>query len=129
MAPPPRFVGVAIEHESTAQADAAKALRAAAKVEQLIGKLKRFKRVAMRCEKTKLSFASLVAWAFAIISVKSVHMAWDRIRPQAEIRDPLWLIWKRMLQSRRSRSTSQLSRLSVSASYFVLIQVAPFGCT
>jgi transposase len=45
------------------------------KVEQLIGKLKRFKRVAMRCEKTKLNFASVVAWAFAIILVKSVHMA------------------------------------------------------
>jgi hypothetical protein len=85
IAVPPRFVGVAIEHESTAQADAAKALRAAAKVEQLIGKLKRFNRVAMRCEKTKLSFASLMAWAFAIILVKFVHVAWDRIRPKPVI--------------------------------------------
>jgi transposase len=46
-----------------------------AKVEQLIGKLKRFKRVALRCEKTKRSFASVIAWAFAIILVKSVHTA------------------------------------------------------
>jgi len=45
-----------------------------AKVEQLIGKMKRFKRVAMRCEKTKLNFASIVAWAFAIILGKSVYM-------------------------------------------------------
>jgi hypothetical protein len=29
----------------------------------------------MRCEKTKLNFASVVAWAFAIILVKSVHTA------------------------------------------------------
>jgi transposase len=46
-----------------------------ARIEQLIGKLKRFKRVAMRCEKTKVSYASIVALAFAIILVKSVHTA------------------------------------------------------
>ena len=37
-----------------------------ARIEQLIGKLKRFKRVAMRCEKTKTDYASIVAVAFEI---------------------------------------------------------------
>jgi hypothetical protein len=45
------------------------------RIEQLIGKLKRFKRVAMRCEKTKNNYASIVAVAFAIILIKSVHRA------------------------------------------------------
>ena len=44
-----------------------------ARIEQLIGKLKRFKRVTMRCEKTKTNYASIVAWAFAMILIKSVH--------------------------------------------------------
>ena len=34
-----------------------------ARVEQLIGKMKRFKRIALRCEKTKRNFASFVALA------------------------------------------------------------------
>ncbi len=46
-----------------------------ARVEQLIGKLKRFKRIAMRCEKTERNFGSLIAWAFVIILIKSVHTA------------------------------------------------------
>ena len=46
-----------------------------ARVEQLIGKLKRFKRIAMRCEKTKRNYASLIALAFVIILIKSVHTA------------------------------------------------------
>ena len=45
------------------------------RIEQLIGRLKRFKRVAMRCEKTKTNYSSIVAWAFAIILVESVHTA------------------------------------------------------
>ena len=44
-------------------------------IEKCIGKLKRFKRVAMRCEKTKQNYASIVALACGFISIKSVHMA------------------------------------------------------
>ena len=46
-----------------------------ARIEQAVGKLKRFKRVALRCEKTKRKFASIVALATAFILVKSVHTA------------------------------------------------------
>jgi transposase len=44
-----------------------------ARIEQLRGKLKRFKRVAMRCEKTKASYASIVAVAPAFTLIKSIH--------------------------------------------------------
>ena len=47
-----------------------------ARVEQLIGKLKRFKRIARRCEKTKRNYASLIARAFVIILIKPVHTAY-----------------------------------------------------
>jgi len=46
-----------------------------ARIEQTMGKLKRFKRVAMRCEKTKVSFEAIVSFACALILVKSVHTA------------------------------------------------------
>ena len=46
-----------------------------ARIEQLNGKLKRFKRIAMRCEKTKLNYASFIAWALGLILIKSVHTA------------------------------------------------------
>lgn len=46
-----------------------------ARVEQLIGKSKRFKRLAMRCEKTKRNYASIVALVFSFILIKSVHTA------------------------------------------------------
>ena len=46
-----------------------------ARDEQFIGKLKRFKRVAMRCEKTATNFAAFVAPACVFVSVKSVHRA------------------------------------------------------
>jgi transposase len=49
--------------------------RARARIEQLVGKLKRFKRVALRCEKTAQNFGSLVAFALGLIIVKSVHTA------------------------------------------------------
>lgn len=54
----------------------AKALyRGRARIEQAVGKLKRFKRVALRCEKTKQNFASIVALAASFILIKSVHTA------------------------------------------------------
>jgi len=47
--------------------------RGRARIEQAIGKLKRFKRIARHCEKTKRNFGSFVAIAAAFILVKSVH--------------------------------------------------------
>jgi len=47
--------------------------RARARIEQLVGKLKRFKRIALRCEKTVQNYRSLVALALGLIIVKSVH--------------------------------------------------------
>ena len=68
-----------IPYRSTAKTRPAyfpKALyRARARIEQLVGKLKRFKRIALRCEKTNTNFASIVALALGFILVKSVHTA------------------------------------------------------
>jgi transposase len=47
--------------------------RARARIEQLVGKLKRFKRVALRCEKTTRNFGSFVALALGFINIKTVH--------------------------------------------------------
>ena len=47
--------------------------QACARIEQLVGKLKRFKRVALRCEKTVQNYRSIVALALGFILVKSVH--------------------------------------------------------
>lgn len=44
-----------------------------ARIEQTIGKLKRFKRIALRCEKTAENYSALVAFACGIILIKSVH--------------------------------------------------------
>ncbi len=44
-----------------------------ARIEQAMGKLKRFKRVAFRCEKTAESYAALVSFACSMILIKSVH--------------------------------------------------------
>ncbi len=43
------------------------------RIEQTIGKLKRFKRVAMRCEKTDISYSAIISFAFVLMLVKSVH--------------------------------------------------------
>lgn len=54
----------------------AKALyRGRARIEQMMGRLKRFKRVALRCEKTAGNFRAIVAIAAAFILIKSVHTA------------------------------------------------------
>ena len=54
----------------------AKALyRGRARIEQMMGKLKRFKRVALRCEKTARNFRAFVALAATFILIKSVHTA------------------------------------------------------
>jgi len=49
--------------------------RGRARIEQTVGKLKRFKRVALRCEKTVRNYGSIIALALGFILVKSVHMA------------------------------------------------------
>ena len=46
-----------------------------ARIEQAMGKLKRFKRIAMRCEKTAESYAAIVSFGCGMILVKSVHRA------------------------------------------------------
>ena len=49
--------------------------KARARIEQAVGKLKRFRRIALRCEKTAQNYGSFVALAFGFILVKSVHTA------------------------------------------------------
>ena len=49
--------------------------KARARIEQAVGKLKRFKRIALRCEKTAKNYGSFVALAFGFILIKSVHTA------------------------------------------------------
>ena len=46
-----------------------------ARIEQTIGKLKRFKRVALRCEKTDISYSAIISFACGLMLVKSVHTA------------------------------------------------------
>lgn len=47
--------------------------RGRARIEQTMGKLKRFKRIALRCEKTDENYGSFVALALSFILIKSVH--------------------------------------------------------
>jgi transposase len=54
----------------------AKALyKARARIEQGFGRLKRFKRVALRCEKTARNFRSIVSFAAGLCLIKFVHTA------------------------------------------------------
>ena len=46
-----------------------------ARIEQTMGKLKRFKRIALRCDKTKESFTALTSFACCVMLIKSVHTA------------------------------------------------------
>ena len=47
--------------------------RGRARIEQAVGKIKRFKRIALCCEKTAKNYASFVALACGFILIKSVH--------------------------------------------------------
>lgn len=49
--------------------------KARARIEQAVGKLKRFKRIALRCEKTRRNYASIIAITAGFILLKSVHTA------------------------------------------------------
>ena len=68
-----------IPHRSNRKATPARFAKAhyrgRARIEQMMGKLKRFKRVALRCEKTARNFRSIVALAATFILLKSVHTA------------------------------------------------------
>ncbi len=45
------------------------------RIEQTIGKLKRFKRVATRCEKTDVSYSAIISFACGLLLVKPLHTA------------------------------------------------------
>ena len=49
--------------------------KARARIEQAVAKLKRFKRIALRCEKTAQNYRSFVALVLGYILIKSVHTA------------------------------------------------------
>jgi transposase len=46
-----------------------------ARIEQAVGKIKRFKRIALRCEKTAQNFAAFLSLACTFVLVKFVHTA------------------------------------------------------
>jgi transposase len=48
--------------------------RGRARIERCFGKLKRFKRVSLRCEKTECGFAAIIALALSFILIESVHI-------------------------------------------------------
>src|SRR6202043_43283 len=56
--------------------------KARARIEQMMGKIKRFKRIALRCEKTARNYASFLALVCGFILIKSVHAAlgWEPIQ-------------------------------------------------
>lgn len=47
--------------------------KARARIEQGMGRIKRFKRVALRCEKTARNFRSIVSFAAGLCLIKFVH--------------------------------------------------------
>jgi transposase len=49
--------------------------KARSRIEQGVGRLKRFKRIALRCEKTARNFTSIVAFAAGLCLIKFVHTA------------------------------------------------------
>jgi len=46
-----------------------------ARIEQTIGRLKRFKRIALRCDKTDDSYDAIISFACGLMPIKSVHTA------------------------------------------------------
>jgi transposase len=49
--------------------------RLRARIEQTMGKLKRFKRIALRCDKTAASFEAFTSFACSLLLIKTVHRA------------------------------------------------------
>ena len=66
---------VSIQHQGCARLLSETLYKARARVEQAVGKLKRFKRIALRCEKTAQNYGSFVALALGFILIKTVHTA------------------------------------------------------
>jgi transposase len=66
---------VSIQHQRHARFLSKSSLKGRARIEQAVGKLKRFKRIALRCEKTAQNYGSFVAIALGFILIKSVHTA------------------------------------------------------
>ena len=66
---------VSIQHQGYARLLSENLYKARARIEQAVGKLKRFKRIALRCEKTAQNYGSFVALALGFILIKSVHTA------------------------------------------------------
>jgi transposase len=72
-----RGIAPVIPHKSNARSRPAffprMLYRARARIEQAVGRLKRFKRIALRCEKTARNFLSFVHLAAGFILIQSVH--------------------------------------------------------
>jgi hypothetical protein len=51
------------------------ALQDSCRIERAVGKLKRFKRIALRCEKQRKIYSNLVVFACGLLLVESVHMS------------------------------------------------------
>ena len=66
---------VSIQHQDMPAFFPKTLYKARARIEQAVGKLKRFKRIALRCEKTAHNYGSFVALALGFILIKSVHTA------------------------------------------------------
>ena len=66
---------VSIQHQGCARLLSENTLQGTARVEQAVGKLERFKRIALRCEKTAQNYGSFVALALGFILIKTVHTA------------------------------------------------------
>jgi transposase len=66
---------VSIQHQRYARLLSKTLYKARARIEQAVGKLKRFKRIALRCEKTAQNYRSFVALALGFILIKFVHTA------------------------------------------------------
>jgi hypothetical protein len=66
---------VSIQHQGYARLLSENTLQSTGRIEQAVGKLKRFKRIALRCEKTAQNYGSFVALALGFILIKSVHTA------------------------------------------------------
>ena len=65
--------------------------KARSRIEQGIGRLKRFKRVALRCEKTARNFRSIVSFAAGLCLIKFVHTALTTVPCLVATRVPLTL--------------------------------------
>jgi hypothetical protein len=73
--------------------------KARAHIEQGFGRLKRFKRAALRCEKTERNFRSIVSFAAGLCSIQFVHMTYGRLDWQ-----------KRSGHNRRSKVEAVINR-------------------